>query len=146
MGIYSDANDAEYGLNMGNLIECFLVDDLTHHYSNDTIKGFCAPNGVGDALVEAKVLGKRTLVRLSKMDDLDRRSTMAAFQLAREANDTLWKKLTIVQAKRKELIAKIKQKYATKSQRAAIQGQKQYIKTIRKVPKSFMQAGGADRI
>ena len=146
MGIYSDSNNTDYGLNMRNYVECLLVDDLTHHYGIDTIREFCAPNGVGDALVEAKVLGKRTFVRLSKMDDLDRRSTMAALQLAREANDPLWKKLTIVQAKRKELIAKIKQKYSSKSHRVAMVGQKEYIKTMRKVPRSFMQAGGADRV
>lgn len=145
MGIYSESNQ-DYGLDMDKLVESYLVDDLTYNYGPETIKEFCAPGGVGEALVEAKVLGKRTLVRLSKKDDLDRRQTIAAFQMARENNDPLWNKLVKVQAQRKDIIAKIKQKYAMKSQRAAVAGQKEYIKTMRKVPKSFMQSGGSDRL
>ena len=144
MGIYSNNNDLD--LDMHNLVEAFLIDDLIHNYSADTVKEFCAPGGVGEALEEAKVLGKRTLVRLSKKDDLDRRTTIAAFQMAKEKNDPLWNKLVTIQAKRKELIAQIKKKYSTRSQKADIAGQKEYIKTMRKVPKSFMQFGGADRV
>lgn len=146
MGIFLEADRNEFDLDMDTLIESYIVDDLIHNYDADTIKEFCAPGGVGEALVEAKVLGKRTLVRLSKKDDLDRRQTIAAFQMAREKNDPLWNKLVQYQAKRKEIIAQIKNKYASKSQRAAIQGQKEYIKTMRKVPKSFMKAGGAERL
>lgn len=146
MGIYSEANQMEYDIDMDKLVEAFLIDDLTHNYGAETIKEFCAPGGVGEALVEAKVLGKRTIVRLSKTDDLDRRSSIAALQMAREKNDPLWTQLVKVQAKRKELLSKIKTKYSGKAQKAAIAGQKEYIKTMRKVPKSFMTAGGADRV
>ena len=146
MVIYSEANRMEYDIDMDKLVEAFLIDDLTHNYGEDTIKEFCAPDGCGEALVEAKVLGKRTIVRLSKTDDLDSRSTIAAMQMAREKNDPLWTQLVKIQAKRKELIAKIKDKYHSKAQKAAVVGQKEYIKTMRKVPKSFMQMGGADRV
>ena len=83
---------------------------------------------------------------LTKTDDLDRRSSIAALQMAREKNEPLWTQLVKVQAKRKELLSKIKTKYSGKAQKAAIAGQKEYIKTMRKVPKSFMTAGGADRV
>lgn len=146
MGIYSEANNADYGLDMNALVEAYLVDDLTHNYSQETVKEFCAPDGVGKALQEAKVLGKRTLVRLSKKDDLDRRQTIAALQMAKEANDPLYNKLIKVQAQRKQYLAQIKAKYSAKSQRAAVQGQKEYIKAMRKVPKSFMKFGGSDRV
>ena len=144
MGIYASSNEID--LDMNNLVEAFLIDELTHNYNAETIKEFCAPGGVGDALVEAKVLGKRTLVRLSKKDDLDRRTTIAAFQMAKEKNDPLWNKLVQIQAKKKELTAQIKKKYSAKSHKAAVVGQKEYIKTMRKVPKSFMQFGGSDRV
>lgn len=146
MGIYSEGNNADYGLDMNALVEAYLVDDLTHNYSQETIKEFCAPGGIGEALEEAKVLGKRTLVRLSKKDDLDRRQTIAALQMAKEANDPLYNKLIKVQAQRKQYLAQIKAKYSAKSQRAAVQGQKEYIKAMRKVPKSFMKFGGSDRV
>ena len=71
---------------------------------------------------------------------------MAAFTLARSAKDPLWSKLVAIQAKRKELISDIKKKYSSKSERAALQGQKEYIKTMKKVPVSFMKAGGKDRV
>ncbi len=128
------------------LVEQFLADDLTHNATVEQVREFCKPGGLGEGLVEAGVMTKRTLVRLSKKDDLDRRTTMAAFSIARSKGDPLWKKLTLIQSKRKELIAAIKQKYASVSQRAAVQGQKEYIKTMRKVPVSFMKAGGKDRV
>lgn len=128
------------------LVEQFLADDLTHNATVEQVQEFCKPGGLGDGLVEAGIMTKRTLVRLSKKDDLDRRTTMAAFSIARTKGDPLWKKLTVIQAKRKELIAAIKQKYSSVSQRAAVQGQKEYIKTMRKVPVSFMKAGGKDRV
>nr|DAM35759.1 MAG TPA: SAM domain (Sterile alpha motif) [Caudoviricetes sp.] len=128
------------------LVEQFLADDLTHNATPDQVKEFCKPGGLGEGLVEAGVMTKRTLVRLSKKDDLDRRTTMAAFSIARAKKDPLWTKLTVIQAKRKELISAIKQKYASVSRRTADKGQKEYIKTMRKVPVSFVKTGGADRV
>lgn len=145
MGIYTgDLN--EFGIDPQNLTEQFLLDDLTHNANAAQVKEFCMPGGVGEGLVEAGVMSKRTLVRLSKKDDLDRRKTMAAFTLARSAKDPLWSKLVAIQTKRKELISAIKKKYSSKSERAALQGQKEYIKTMKKVPVSFMKAGGKDRV
>lgn len=146
MGIFSEMSEAELGLDIDRLVESYLVDDLTHNYGEDTIREFCSPGGTGDALVEAKVLGKRTLVRLSKVADVQRREHIAALQMAREANDALYTKLVQVQAKRKDLLAAIYKKYGSKAQKAAVKGQKEYIKTMRKVPKSFMNMGGADRV
>lgn len=77
------------------------------------------------------LIGKKTRVQLSKEDDLDRRETMAAFQLAKEANDSLWNLLALNRVKERDLIRKIKNKYAPQAKRAAIIGQRDYIKTIR---------------
>lgn len=77
------------------------------------------------------LIGKKTRVQLSKEDDLDRRETMAAFQLAKEANDSLWNMLALNRVKERDLIRKIKNKYAPQAKRAAIIGQRDYIKTIR---------------
>lgn len=83
--------------------------------------------------LEAKgLIGKRTIVRLKAADDLERRETMAAFDLARQMGDPLWDKLALNRVKERDLISKIRTKYKAKAQRAAKVGQKQYIKKIRK--------------
>ena len=83
------------------------------------------------ALEEKGLIGRKTRVTLDKKDDLARRETMAALQLAKEANDPLWDKLTLNRVKERELLNKIGTKYAMKAKRAAAIGQKDYIKTIR---------------
>ena len=95
MGMYSDnIRDEDFGIDMDALVEAFIIDDLTHNYGEDTIKEFCAAGGVGEALLEAKVLSnKRTLMRLSKESDLERRKVIAAIQMARAKNDPLFAKL-----------------------------------------------------
>ena len=132
MGIYSENgyND-EFGIDMDALVEAFLVDD---HYSNNVIQEFCAPNGVGESLLEAKVLSnKRTMVRLSKATDLQRRKTIAAIMMAKAKNDPLYKKLVKYQLLRKQTRAKIMEKYGNKAARAATIAQKQYLKTMKNV-------------
>ena len=131
MGLYS--NDPElYGLDMDALVEAFLIDDLTHNYGQDAIREFCAPGGIADALLEAKILSnKRTVVRLSKADDEKRRMTIAAIQMAKQHNDPLYAKLIKYKVLFKQTRQKIVDKYGAKATKASIKGQKQYIKSMR---------------
>ena len=59
MGLYSNNEDEYYGIDENALIEAFLIDDLTHNYGEDAIHEFCAPGGVADALLEAKILSNK---------------------------------------------------------------------------------------
>ena len=135
MGIYSDnIRDEDFGIDMDALVEAFIIDDLTHNYGEDTIKEFCAAGGVGEALLEAKVLSnKRTLMRLSKESDLERRKVIAAIQMARAKNDPLFAKLVKHKLLFKQDRQKIVSKYGSKASRAAIAGQKEYIKRMKNV-------------
>lgn len=131
MGIYSESHDE---IDMNALVEAFLIDDLAHNYSQETIQEFCAPGGIADALIEAKVLsGKRSVTRLSKDADFDRRRTIAAIQIARAKNDPLYTKLCKAQLLRKQYKAKIVEKYGSKANKIALQGQKEYIKAMKGV-------------
>lgn len=143
MGIYSESRDDElFGLDVNSLVEAFLIDDLTHNYSEDAIKEFCAEGGVGDALLEAKVLSnKRTMIRLSKETDLERRKVIAAIQMSKAKNDPLYNKLIKYKVLLKQTRAKIVSKYGNKASRAAIQGQKEYIKAMRNVNLSNSGSG-----
>ena len=135
MGMYSDnIRDEDFGIDMDALVEAFIIDELTHNYGEDTIKEFCAAGGVGEALLEAKVLSnKRTMMRLSKESDLERRKVIAAIQMARAKNDPLFAKLVKHKLLFKQDRQKIVAKYGSKASRAAIAGQKEYIKRMKNV-------------
>ena len=128
------------------VVEAFIVDEVSH-LPESKIREFCESGGLGEQLVQEGKLKNKTLVRLSKKDDLSRRTKMGALLLAKEANDPLYKKLVINRAKKKELIEKIMQKYGHKGEKVAKQAQAEYLKGGKKaiLPKSFMQAGGEDR-
>lgn len=123
------------------LSEMYIVDEVSH-LTDEQIQEFCNSKEA-EALVEAGKLRRKTLVRLSKKDDMSRRKTMAAFQLAREKKDPLWAKLVKNRVMERKLIGAIEQKYGTKAERAAKLGQRDYLKS--QMTPSFMRAGGADR-
>ena len=131
---------AESELPYGFLEAC-IVDEVSH-LSDEKIQEFCQ-SPEAEALVEAGVMRKKTLVRLSKKDDFSRRRTMAAFTIAREKKDPLWSKLVKNRVQERKLIGEIVKKYGGKADRVAKVGQKEYLK--QKMPLSFMRAGGADR-
>lgn len=122
-------------------LEACIVDEVSH-LSDEKIQEFCQ-SPEAEALVEAGVMRKKTLVRLSKKDDFSRRRTMAAFTIARDKKDPLWAKLVKNRVQERKLIGEIVKKYGGKADKVAKAGQKEYLK--QKMPLSFMRAGGADR-
>ena len=83
------------------------------------------------ALLEKQMISRRTLVRLSKKDDLARRVKMAAFQIAKQKKDPLWTKLVKNRVIERALIKKIVQKYNNQAVRVARKSQVEYIKTAK---------------
>lgn len=115
---------------IGSITEMFVVQEAMR-MSSDELKAWCESEEA-DALVEANVLRKPTLMRLSKMDDEKRRRKLAAFGMAKTANDPLWTALTKNRVKEKQLIEKIMTKYGNKAKRIAKAAQKEYIKSYGK--------------
>ena len=103
-------------------LEACIVDEVSH-LSDEKIQEFCQ-SPEAEALVEAGVMRKKTLVRLSKKDDFSRRRTMAAFTIAREKKDPLWSKLVKNRVQERKLIGEIVKKYGGKADRVAKAGQK----------------------
>ena len=128
-----------------NQIISQMIEEEVSQLPYEKIQEFCAPGGVGEQLVAEGKLHKRTIVRLSKKDDLSKRRKMAALNLARENKDPLWDKLALNRVKERELIEKIMIKYGTKANKVAVQSQKEFLKGGH-LPKSFMKAGGEDRV
>lgn len=135
MGIYSGARYgssadpiSEAGMVLDNpeeLLESFIAYELSK-LDNDQFKSFTESEEC-QAMLEKKMITRKTLVRLSKNDDLARRKKMAAFQLAKEHKDPLWDKLVANRIKERALIEKIVNKYGSKAERAAKMGQKQFL-------------------
>jgi len=128
-----------------NAIISQMIEMEVSELPQEKIEEFCQPGGVGEELVSEGKLSRKTIVRLSKKDDLSKRKKMIAFNLAKENNDPLWDKLALNRVKERELINKIMTKYGNKSQRLAVQSQKEFLKGSH-LPKSFMKAGGEDRV
>ena len=146
MGIFgTEALEESLPGGTSELVEMFLVDEVAR-MDSDTIKQFCE-SAEAEALVEANVLRKPTLVRLGKKDDMTRRIKLAAFEICKEENPTLWKKLADNRVKEKKLINQIMTLYRSRAIKKARAEQKEYIKTAKKVkfPISFKKAGGDDR-
>lgn len=81
------------------------------------------------AIMEAKgMIGRKTLIRLNKNDDVNRRTSAAAYQMAKDSNDPLWRKLMFHMNKKNEFKDKILKKYNSKAIRVAKKSQKDYLK------------------
>lgn len=128
-----------------NAIISQMIEMEVSQLPQEKIEEFCAPGGVGETLVAEGKLSKKTIVRLSKKDDLSKRRKIAALNLAKENNDPLWDKLALNRVKERELLEKIMAKYGNKANKVAVQSQKDFLKGVH-LPKSFMKAGGEDRI
>ena len=129
-----------------SLLEQVMIADEVAHLPEDKIKEFCESGGVGEQLVQEGKMSKKTLVRLNKKDDLTRRTKMGALLLAKERRDPLYDKLVKNRIQKRELVAKIMQKYGTKGEKVAKQAQAEYLHGKKSaLPKNFMKFGGADR-
>lgn len=147
MGIFSTNNyvsqEGSFNEDLKNpneLLEAYIADELRFAPEEKLQEFVNSPEAA--AMMEAGIITRKTLVRLSKNDDLSRRTTMAAFQLAKEADDPLWNQLVKNRVREKELISKIEQKYSSRATKAARIGQKEYLK--KKMPLSMMRPSGRD--
>lgn len=136
MSIFGNSNTfLESDLNKSELLESYIYDEISK-LSQETIQEFVYSQQA-QAMVEAGIIGKKTLVKLSKVDDLERRIGMAALQLAKDKSDPLFDKLVKVRVKEKELLDQINNKYINKATQVAKIGQKDYLKN--KIPVGFMR-------
>ena len=130
-----------------SMLEEVMIADEISRLPEEKIKEFCQEGGVGEQLVQEGKLRKKTLVRLSKQDDLTRRTKMGALLLAKEKKDPLYAKLVKNRQQKKDLVSKIMKKYGTKGQRVAKQAQSEYLHGKKSaLPKNFMKFGGDDRL
>jgi len=121
--------------NPNELTESYIYDELSR--LPDERKKEFLESQEAVALEEGGIISRKTLVRLSKEDDLSRRLKMAALQLAKDSDDILFTQLTKNRIKERELLEKITAKYSMKATQAAKLGQKAYLK--QKLPVAFFR-------
>lgn len=109
------------------LFESVFVD-YVNHMDDEERKQYLESDEV-KALEEANVVGRRTIVRLSKQDDYNRRITLAAMQKAKEQNSADWKRLKKAHMLKKLAIANIVKRYGNNVKRDVVKAQKAILKT-----------------
>lgn len=149
MGIYSNINniiDEDLNSTEEELVEstigAYLYDDLTKmtheqrqmFLNSEEFKAL--DEASGGSLTGS--IGRETIVKLNKSDDMERRIGQAALNIARDKNDSLWIRLQKNRQQEKKLLNQINKKYGQKAERVAKQAQKQYIKT-HKIAVGFMR-------
>lgn len=107
------------------LLEALLVDCISR-LPEDARKAYLESEEF-QGLYEAGVTKHRTLVRLSRADDLERRTHLAAVQMAREKGDADWEALRKNRVQERKLLNKIYAKYGLKVKQDAIKAQKRLI-------------------
>ena len=109
------------------LFESVFVD-YVNHMDDEERKQYLESDEV-KALEEANVIGRRTIVRLSKQDDYNRRITLAAMQKAKEQNSADWKRLKKAHMLKNLAIANIVKRYGNNVKRDVVKAQKAILKT-----------------
>lgn len=141
MGLF--ANNTRINENMSEmelknpyeLAEAMILDELS--FLTDEEKEQFAVSETCTELINEGLLKRQSVVRLTKNDDLSRRTKLAAFNLAKDRDDPLWAMLVKNRVRERALIGKIMQKYKSQAERVARQSQKTYIKG--KLPLSMLR-------
>lgn len=108
------------------LMENMLVDEI-NRMSDAEFEAYTESSEFNN-LVEAGVLGRRSLVKMNRKDDLRRRIHLASIQMAREQGDADWEALRKNRINERRLLKKIYTKYQNRVRRNAMQSQKRLIK------------------
>lgn len=118
------------------LQESYLCDELSK-LTSDKIQEFLVSEEF-EIMQEKGLIGKKTRVQLSKVDDLERRIGMAAIQIAKERKDPIYDKLILNRVKEREYLDTINKRYTNPARKVALTQQKNFIKG--KIPLGFARA------
>ena len=118
----------------------FLYDDLSEmcHEQRQMFLNSDEFKAIDESKSLTSSIGRNTIVKLNKADDMERRIGQAALNIARDKNDILWVKLQKNRVQEKKLLDQINQKYGRKAEKIAKKAQKEYIKT-HKLAVGFMR-------
>lgn len=115
------------GINVDEYLqECVYIE--FSQLPDDKLKQFLESSECRE-MQEAGIIGKKTMVRLSKADDLTRRVKMAAIQIGKDKEDRLFKLWDKGTQMAKDAEEQLLQKYNMMATKLARVGQKDYLKS-----------------
>ena len=106
----------------------YIVESTLLGMPDDQRKSYLESDEMKDACAMNEAM-RKTVVRLNKADDLARRVKLACLDRARADGASEWIQLRKVQKRRKQLLAKIAQKYSSRVTRDAIKQQRTLLKS-----------------
>lgn len=109
--------------------DVLIADELQRSLTEAELKEFLNSEEC-EALVEARLLNRKTIVRLNKADDLKRRKRLVALQIAKNKKDPLVKLYAKIIKQKFAILDKIEQKYGSLADREAKKAQKEYYKKV----------------
>lgn len=123
--VIPDDINTDHVLDEETLLESFIVDMVSS--MNDDQKRAYLESDEFAALLEAGIASRRTVVRLNKNSDLERRTNLAALQMAKEKNDPDWEALRKNRIKERQLRERIFNKYGKLVRQSVVKAQKRLI-------------------
>lgn len=122
---------------LGNLVIAELAEVLNEEEFNAYLK-----SEECEALMEAGKFSKKTIIRMSKADDLERRTSMAAMNLAKQSDNASWKEYQKAMKKAKEAKAKMLKQFGSKGSKIAKKAQQEFSKipTLKVTTQQFRKA------
>ena len=81
-----------------------------------------------NALMEAGLINKTSIMMLSKESELERRNQLAVYALAKKDNDVNWQRFMKAQAMKKEAKEALNRKYGSRARLTAKKTQRDYLK------------------
>lgn len=117
-----------------------IIDELRRLLTEEELKEFVESSEC-EALQEARVLKRRSIVRLSKTHDFNRRARLAALQIAKNKKDPLVKQLSKTIKLKRNIMDRIYQKNKSAAEKSARDAQRKYY---RRVPALRLRIPGLD--
>ena len=136
----NDISIEESFSDMDSIIEMLIVDEVAH--MDPALRKEFFEEGVAEQLVSEGKLRNKTIMRLSKQDDLTRRSKQFSLQAAKEHNDPNFAKLIQLRIKEKDLLGKIHKRWGMAGEKMAKKSQKEFLNPAsskRVLPAKFLQ-------
>ena len=127
-----DARAEELG-NSNELLEAFILCELADS-SEEEVEKFCE-SMLAQVLIEKNVLTKQKLENIKAAGnkaDFNRRVKIAAYYMAKAAGDPNYAKLMKAQAMKKVAVEKIMTRFGKAAYKAAVIGQRKFIKNMGK--------------
>lgn len=109
--------------------DCFMEDV---QYLPEEVRNEYLESAEVAQLEAARLINGKTRIRMSKSDDLQRRTTLGSLMIAKQKNDPMFKKFTFYRAKEKLMKKMITKKYSSRAAKMAKISQRSYLK---KAPK-----------